>query len=311
MPILTQKLLVISCAMILIASPFAVAKGLDDLNALAIVSGRCEKLVVSGNDMSSHCGDKIVQSMYKTGRTGFTVTVGDKGTVVTFTGIEGAKPDANSQLQSVDKVILNLNIKGVPPSSTSANGSCSYSNPYLGPMTISCSATSGKDAYLLEFRTDGSEPKLTDFTKQAASSKSKPKAGDFSVGPWVGGLLPNDNDRGCLMSMRVNPKVTLMVYANGNEAFTISLHDERWNFGAADKVDADLLFDGSTYPLNSIEVRNSKTLTLHGGSEEDSVESFFRESSALEFRRGREQVRAKLTKSSQAADALWACADGK
>jgi hypothetical protein len=64
----------------------------------------------------------------------------------------------------------------------------------------------------------------------------------------------------------------MMVYANGNETFLISIHDNRWNFVPGEKIDADLLFDGSPYPLSAIEVRNPKVLTLHGGSEEDGVE---------------------------------------
>jgi hypothetical protein len=113
------------------------------------------------------------------------------------------------------------------------------------------------------------------------------------------------------MSMPVNPKVTLMVYANGNEAFSISIYDDRWNFVSDEKIDADLLFDGSTYPLSAIEVRNSKVLTLHGGSEEEGVEPFFRESSTLEFHRGREKLSVKLTQSNSAADALWGCVESQ
>lgn len=287
----------------------ASAKGLEDLSAIAMLTGSCEKLVMAGNDMSEHCHTNILQSIYKTGRTGFTIGIGDKGTVVTFSGIEGAKPDVNSQLQSVDKIIFNLNIEGVPPSVTSATGSCSYSNPYLGPTTISCQATNGGEAYLLQFRTDGSEPKFTEIGKAAVGGGTQNQSTEFQVGKWVGSPLENDPDGGCLMTMRVNAKVSLMIYANQNEAFTLSIHDSRWNFGPEDKVDADLLFDGSTYPLTSVEVRNPTVLTLHGGAEEDSVEAFFRESSVLEFRRGREQVQAKLSKSSAAADALWSCAD--
>lgn len=306
----TSQTKLLACAFLISLGPtIASAQGLNDLTAMAAVTGKCERLVMAGTDMSEHCNSKIIQSIYSTGRTGFTILVGDKGTAVTFSGMEGAKPDANSQLQTIDKVILNLNIEGVAPSITSATGSCSYGNPYLGPVTISCNATSGKDAFLLEFRTDGSEPRFTEMGKEPSPPKSAQASAEFQVGPWIGAPLKNDDDRGCLMSMRVNPKVTLMVYANGNEAFTISLHDDRWNFGPDDKIDADLLFDGSTYPLNEIEVRNPKVLTLHGGSEEEGVESFFRESSTLEFRRGREQIRAKLTKSSAAADALWKCAE--
>jgi hypothetical protein len=266
---------------------------------------------MAGNDMSEHCGGKIIQTIYKTGRTGFTVPVGDKDTLVTFSGMEGAKPDVNSQLQDVDRVILNLSIDGVPPSVKSVSGSCAYANPYLGPMTISCNATAGNDAYLLEFRTDGSEPTISGMGDTDQPESPSQQSREFTVGPWIGAPLKGDAEHGCLMSMPVNPKVTLMVYANGNEAFSISIYDDRWNFVSDEKIDADLLFDGSTYPLSAIEVRNSKVLTLHGGSEEEGVEPFFRESSTLEFHRGREKLSVKLTQSNSAADALWGCVESQ
>lgn len=141
------------------------AQGLSDLTAIASLTGDCERLVADGKNFSNNCNGMILQSTYKTGRTGFSVTVGDKGVAITFSGIEGAKPDADSQLQSVDKVLLNLNIEGVEPTSTAVTGGCAYSNPYRGPMTISCQATGPKgEAFLLQFRTDGSEPKLSDLS---------------------------------------------------------------------------------------------------------------------------------------------------
>jgi hypothetical protein len=142
----------------------ATAQNLPNLTDIASLKGTCERLVMAGNNLSQGCGGTIIQSIYSTGRTGFTVLVGDKGTAVTFSGIEGEKPDADSQLQSVDMVILNLNIQGVAPTSTKASGSCAYSNPFKGPMTISCQAVdTDKKAYLLQFRTDGNEPLMTDL----------------------------------------------------------------------------------------------------------------------------------------------------
>lgn len=159
-----SKIIKVVGVLITLGATASFAQGLNDLEGLASLTGTCERLVMDGNDFSANCSSSILQSIYSTGRTGFTVTVGDKGTVVTFSGIQGAKPDPDSQLQSVDKVILNLGIKGVPPTSTEATGSCAYSNPYLGPMTISCQAVDESGgAYLLQFRTDGSEPKFSEL----------------------------------------------------------------------------------------------------------------------------------------------------
>jgi hypothetical protein len=111
------------------------------------------------------------------------------------------------------------------------------------------------------------------------------------------------------MSMKINQKVSLMVYANGNEAFTLSFHNENRNFTADAKIDADLLFDGTSFPISGVEVRNSKGLTVQGGSEEDGVEAAFKESGEVLFRMGREQIKAKLTKSRAAAEQLWSCVE--
>ncbi|WEX76852.1 hypothetical protein PYH37_005201 [Sinorhizobium numidicum] len=121
---------------------------------------------MAGDNLSDRCSGKIVQTIYSTGRTGFTVVIGDKG-AVTFSGLEGAKPDADTQLQSLDRIILNLGIEGVPPSSKAVAGNCAYSNPYRGPTTVSCQGVDAANgAYLLQFRTDGSPPIMKDYRDQ-------------------------------------------------------------------------------------------------------------------------------------------------
>lgn len=298
-------------AVTLVAPNGVGAQGLSDLTAMVSLTGACERLVAAGKNFSDDCNGMILQSIYKTGRTGFSVTIGDKGVAMTFSGMEGAKPDADSQLQSLDKVILNLNIDGVEPTSTEVTGGCAYSNPYLGPMTISCQATGPKgEAYLLQFRTDGSEPKLSDLSgKQPPEAASDTR--EFSVQGWTGGPLKDDADGGCLMSKDVNRKISLMVYANANEAFDLNLYNEDWNFELGQKIDADLLFDGTTFPLDAIEVRNPNVLTLFGGAEEEGLQGPFQASSELVFRMGREQITVDLGGSGVATEALWSCVGGE
>ncbi|WP_156351967.1 hypothetical protein [Devosia sp. Leaf64] len=283
------------------------AQGLSDLQGMASLTGTCERLVMDGKDFSAGCSTTIIQSIYSTGRTGFTVTVGDKGTVVTFSGAEGAKPDPDSQLQSVDKVILNLGIEGVPPTSSATTGNCAYSNPYNGPMTISCQAIDDRGgAYLLQFRTDGSEPKFTDLDSSAETRPSS-NPQEFTVGAWVGAPLADDPDGGCLMVRDVNQNVTLMVYANGNEAFELNFHNSKWALEPNANLDADLLFDGTTFPIADVEVRNPQVITLFGGGEEEGFQPLFESSSELVFRMGREQITVDLAGSSAATAKLWSC----
>ncbi|MEH6691130.1 MAG: hypothetical protein V7774_08100 [Pseudorhizobium pelagicum] len=167
-----------------IAPPIVAAQDLQRLTAIAHLTGNCERLVMAGTDMSPHCDGKILQSIYDNGRTGFTVIVGDKGTVATFSGMQGAKPDPDSQLQSVDKVLLNLGIEGVPPSVDEVNGGCAYGNPFKGPMTISCHATNDdKKAYLLEFRTDGSEPVFQQMDSAGSKNTTQADPGAYEGPP--------------------------------------------------------------------------------------------------------------------------------
>ncbi|WP_426237550.1 hypothetical protein [Pararhizobium sp. DWP1-1-3] len=91
------------------------AQDLPVLAGMATRSGSCEKLIMAGRSFSEHCKGKIVQSIYTTGRTGFTVVIGDEGAVATFSAMEGERPDADSQLQSLDKAIFNLGIEGSIP----------------------------------------------------------------------------------------------------------------------------------------------------------------------------------------------------
>ncbi|PND27042.1 hypothetical protein [Sinorhizobium sp. M4_45] len=141
--------------------------GLSDLIVTAMLSGTCESLVVFGTNFSEHCDGRIVQSVYSTGRAGFSLAIGDKGGTATFSGIEGMKPDADSQFQSFDKVVFTIGLEEVPPNVAAVTGSCVYGNPYKGPVTISCQGTDADNKpYLLQFRTDGSPPAITDFRKK-------------------------------------------------------------------------------------------------------------------------------------------------
>lgn len=143
------------------------ATGLSDLIVTAMLSGTCARLVVFGTDFSDHCDGSIVQSVYDNRRAGFTLAIGGKGGAATFSGIEGIKPDPDSQLQSLDKVVFSIGIEEVPPNVTAVTGSCAYGNPYKGPVTISCQGTDADNKpYLLQFRTDGSPPSITDFRKK-------------------------------------------------------------------------------------------------------------------------------------------------
>ena len=212
-----------------VAAGEVLAQDLNDLIGMATLSGRCEKLIAAGHDLTGACSDKIVQSIYATGRTGFTLPIGYDGAVITFSGIEGRKPDPDTQLQSVDKVILNLAIEGAPASMKDAKGGCQYRNPNNGPMLIGCHAVDNDgQSYSLQFRTDGSRPEFAEFSGAAAQETLG--NGEFVEGTWAGGPFTGDPDGGCLMSKDLGGGAMLMVYANGNEAFQLNFYNETWNY---------------------------------------------------------------------------------
>ncbi len=148
------SLATISCA----ASLPAHAANLENM---AFMTGTCERLVVDGKDFASRCGAKIIQSIYDDGRTRWYLTIGDDGAVATFSGTSGAKPDADSQIQDLDSVVLNLGVKTAPPTTEAISGQCLYSNPYNGPTSVTCIAKNKNgDVSVLEFRTDGQPPQF-------------------------------------------------------------------------------------------------------------------------------------------------------
>jgi hypothetical protein len=287
----------------------------DHIQAFATLKGKCEKLVLAGADMSARCGNIVSQTAYHSGRTGFYVTVGDH--VVTFSGIEGAKPDADTQLQSVDTVLLNFGPDKAKPAVKTATGGCAYSNPYLGPMTISCDAVDdGGEAYLLQFRTDGTPPTIRTFEAEPAVRVSEPtaKKGYFEVGPWTGELIEgrHELDSKCVMSMPVEGGWQILAEA-GTEYFGIAISNEKWHFKVGDKFPGDVVFGDVPYPNLMIEALSENVVALRSFQpdydlEIDGYMSFFENASELTLQFGQQQFAAKLPQVRAAMGALIHCA---
>ncbi|HEV7319215.1 MAG TPA: hypothetical protein VGO04_11465 [Ensifer sp.] len=292
-----------------LASMPAASKGLGDLTGVAILTGTCKRLVVAGEDMTAICGGRLIQSIYRTGRTGFTVNIGSRG-AVTFSGIEGEKPDADSQLQSVDKVIVNRGTDGGPISSKEVTGGCSYGNPFKGATTTKCEGTDAeKGAYILEFRSGGSPPKLLNYGIEKTNNDAEDRA--FNFGVWSGSRLKGDSANGCVMSRDTDGPTTFMVYANVNEAFDLGFYNEAWSFKAEAPPSAELLFDGKSYPAVSVEVLSPQQLVVRGGGEESGFQAPIEQSVELMLRVGGAAVRVDLKGAPAAVARLWDCVGGR
>lgn len=126
------------------------------------IDGQCQVLAFDGKDRTADCGKTLLQTIYADGRVGFYVVLGAEGDILTISGYDGDKPDDDTQLHNIDKVILGS--AGQDPTEYTASGLCSYGNPYNGPSTVACQGTTkGGFAFLLVFRTDGTEPTITEF----------------------------------------------------------------------------------------------------------------------------------------------------
>lgn len=131
------------------------------LKHLFSMAGSCQSLIVEKSNLSKGCNDRIMQSTHSDGRIGFTVSIGDKGAVATFSGFEDSNVDANTGRIKIDTLIFNLNIQNVPPTSKAIQGECIYTNPYIGKATIACQAIDeNRQPFVLKFKTDGKEPQV-------------------------------------------------------------------------------------------------------------------------------------------------------
>ena len=146
---------------VLPAAAEAQDRNLSNLHAIAIMNGTCDGLVMGDKDASSGCEGKLTNTMYKTGRSGFTFLVGDLA-VVTFSGADSPAKGNIARIR-LDKVIFTLIGTGTKPNVVPATGTCTYTNPYAGPSHVTCSASTKSGRFSGSFVSDGKPPDLQEF----------------------------------------------------------------------------------------------------------------------------------------------------
>jgi len=77
------------------------------LSTVAVLEGRCTKLLAGKYDWSRGCMARMVNETYKNGRSGFTFVVSDLGIIV-FSGDQQVKSSEDKVSQTVDTVIFTL-----------------------------------------------------------------------------------------------------------------------------------------------------------------------------------------------------------
>jgi hypothetical protein len=153
----------------LILVPAAYAQPIDqagpvDLDAIAQMNGKCVRLKFASTDATKACENKIINETYKSGRVGFTFVAGDLA-IVAFSGAGQTqrKLTADKVLQPIDAIFWTLIAQGAKPISVKATGSCTYTNPYKGPSSISCVAHTDQGDFQGNFLSDGQPPEIQHF----------------------------------------------------------------------------------------------------------------------------------------------------
>jgi hypothetical protein len=129
------------------------------------LEGRCEKLVIAGQDLSGSCKGTLMNTVSRS-RTSFDFTTGD-GRSLSFSG-NGAQQERTEDtdpLQPINLVIPSEKTKdGVVQGPLVAVGSCTFTSPQPGKTAIACEANAAKGRYEATFVTE---------TKSAAGTETK------------------------------------------------------------------------------------------------------------------------------------------
>lgn len=151
------------CLPIIVSSILGVSSArAAGIQNIVVVHGTCKQLVVAGADHTSQCTGVLMQSQWDTGRIGFYVVPNkDDGLTVTFSGFDGDKVNDNTQIQDLDKILINSQATNYKPIIRPIKGTCTYKVPYAGPQTVICKAKDNQSKkYLLEFNTNSEAPEI-------------------------------------------------------------------------------------------------------------------------------------------------------
>lgn len=140
------------------------------------MTGRCERLVIGGNDITQNCKEELVNTVAR-GRTTFDFAAWD-GQTLSFSGA-GAQHEATEeteQLQPISLVVPGMkNKEGIARSPAPAVGSCKFAKSEPGKTTITCEATSQGKTYAGVFVTDTKSGEgAKDAAGAPAASPAKP-----------------------------------------------------------------------------------------------------------------------------------------
>ena len=118
-----------------------------------MLRGECRRLVVRGRDVSQGCTDEVMNTNYRSGRSGF--TFGNDSVVVTFSGMD--TPAVGDRAETHLDMVIVTRIGGMSPTprNIDATGRCQYSNPNAGRSYVRCSARTEEGEFNADFLSNG------------------------------------------------------------------------------------------------------------------------------------------------------------
>jgi hypothetical protein len=178
----------LALAILLMATPAVASDELQrqepDTIVFAMMSGKCSTLKVAGRDFTCRA---VAFFQTEEGRTNFTVALDDPNDdshIITFSGDNGRRPEANLYELPIDRMLLKSKDRpkadGLPvPSIESTAGMCTQVGNFvtLEVSSVSCTATdkNGKK-YELRYQSDG--------TPMAVRRIKRMRVGSPAVSPF-------------------------------------------------------------------------------------------------------------------------------
>lgn len=132
-----------------------------ELKSIKLVTGQCLKATINQEDVTEECQGTIAINTYKSGRTGFMVTLrgqSDNVLLISFSGIKEQRPSFKKYSLVLDQVTIAY---GEETSKSSVNGSCSIQGNLTNEVsTIKCLVEESESRLEVQFRSDGKKPEV-------------------------------------------------------------------------------------------------------------------------------------------------------
>jgi hypothetical protein len=143
--------------LVLLAAPLLTAAPAFAQAAVKL-EGRCEKLVIAGQDVSATCKNTLMNTVSRN-RTSFDFAAEGRSLSFSGNGAQQERTEETDPLQPINLVIPSETTKdGVVQGPLVAVGSCTFSTPEPGKTAITCEANAAKGTYQGIFVTDAKAP---------------------------------------------------------------------------------------------------------------------------------------------------------